>query len=183
MERLDAVRGLHDHDDPEVFESYDGTREFSAFAQRAATPSPRRVLCVGSNVAEVRFFERFGSVTDIDISEVVLSRIRTGTSARTIHESVLEYSTSERFDLIWACRSLIQLSTSELRDAIELLRELLEPDGRLAIVLILGDESCYESDLLRRIYARSDLPSIFDGPWEFVHDDDDEPCACALIAR
>ena len=75
--------------------------------------------------------------------------------------NALDYSTSERFDGIWACASLLHLKKGQMAEAIENLKGLLNQNGVLFVSLKEGDEETMdEKDRIMTYVSQGFLESL-----------------------
>lgn len=128
---------------PSVHGDYDATTEFrdaiELFAQRV--PQNGRLLNVGGAAAECNYFLARGlDVDDVDLSQEMIDQVsKHSPKTKTIKRNIKFYTSSQLYDGIWACRSLIHIPPSDLLIVLKNLHALLKDDGRFGAVFFSTD--------------------------------------------
>ncbi len=133
----------YDNVNTQFHNQYDTTKEFKlqidSFLRHL--PTQGSILNIGGTLAECMYFLENGfSVTNIDISKTMLDHItRHDQRVKVIKANIRDFS-GQKFDGIWACRSLIHIPPTDLGKVLANISNLIDPNGLAGMTLFTTAE-------------------------------------------
>ncbi len=118
-------------------------------------------LGCGSGRDSLEMLERGYDVTALDGSEEMCALAEIHTGLEVLNMKFEELDFDEVFEGIWACASLVHVSSKKMPEILRKIRKALEMNGILYFSVKKGDFEGYRNERYFTDYEKSDIKELF----------------------